>query len=92
MTRSPRAAAKLCRSCSAPIGVLSSWLRFAIGVVFAGLVVILPSRAAIGDDLLPQTSTPWYYAAVARGGVHSAELAVSLTHTDDVAGAVAILR
>ena len=46
--------------------IVSSWLRFAVGTVFVGLVVILPSRAAIGDDLLPQTSTPWYYAAVAR--------------------------
>jgi hypothetical protein len=44
----------------------ASWLRFAAAVAIVGAVVILPSRAAIGDDLLPRTSTPWYYAAAAR--------------------------
>jgi hypothetical protein len=30
------------------------------------LTVVGPSRAGVGGDLLPKTSTPWYYMAVAR--------------------------
>ena len=37
-----------------------------VGVGLVAVVVLLPSRAAVGDDLLPQTSTPWFYMAVAR--------------------------
>ena len=42
------------------------WLAGAAGIVLLAATVILPSRAAVGDDLLPKTSTPWYYMAVAR--------------------------
>jgi hypothetical protein len=42
------------------------WLAGAAGLIVLGVTVVLPSRAAVGDALLPQTSTPWYYMAVAR--------------------------
>jgi hypothetical protein len=42
------------------------WLGGAAGLLVLGVIVVLPSRAAVGDDLLPKTSTPWYYMAVAQ--------------------------
>jgi hypothetical protein len=42
------------------------WLGGAFGLLILGATVVLPSRATVGDDLLPKTSTPWYYMAVAR--------------------------
>ena len=43
----------------------TSWLRSAVAAAFVTVVVILPSRTTVGDGLLPRTSTPWYYMAVA---------------------------
>jgi hypothetical protein len=43
-----------------------SWLVGAAGLVVLFIAVVLPSRAVVGANLLPQTSTPWYYMAVAR--------------------------
>ena len=43
------------------------WLLAGVaGLLVLGVTVVLPSRAAVGDQLLPKTSTPWYYMAVAR--------------------------
>ena len=42
------------------------WLGGAAALVLVGATILLPSRAVVGDDLLPMTSTPWYYMAVAR--------------------------
>ncbi len=42
------------------------WLAGAAGLLVLGITVLVPSRAAVGDSLLPKTSTPWYYMAVAR--------------------------
>ncbi|HLO36590.1 MAG TPA: hypothetical protein VK194_10925, partial [Candidatus Deferrimicrobium sp.] len=42
------------------------WLGAIAGVAVVGFTVLGPSRAASGGDLLPETSTPWYYMAVAR--------------------------
>ncbi len=42
------------------------WLAGIAGLGLLAVIVVLPSRAVVGDDLLPQTSTPWYYTAVAR--------------------------
>ena len=44
----------------------SWWLAAVAGAAFVAVAVVLPSKAAVGDDLLPKTSTPWYYMAVAR--------------------------
>jgi hypothetical protein len=45
-------------------------VRAALGGALAGLfvaaVVLVPSIQAVGTGLLPQTSTPWYYMALAR--------------------------
>ena len=42
------------------------WVSAAVGLALLGATIVLPSRAAVGDDLLPETSTPWYYTAVAQ--------------------------
>jgi hypothetical protein len=42
------------------------WLGAIAGLAVLAVTVIGPSRAAVGSDLLPKTSTPWYYMAVAR--------------------------
>ena len=42
------------------------WLAALAALGLVAATVVLPSRAVVGDDLLPQTSTPWYYTAVAR--------------------------
>ena len=36
------------------------------GPVLAAVLVVIPSRLAVGDSLLPFTSTVWYYANLAR--------------------------
>ena len=42
------------------------WLGAAAALGMVGLVVVGRSIADAGADLLPSTSTPWYYMAVAR--------------------------
>ncbi|HEY2888582.1 MAG TPA: glycosyltransferase family 39 protein, partial [Candidatus Limnocylindrales bacterium] len=42
------------------------WLGALAGLAVLAVTVVGPSRATVGDDLLPKTSTPWYYMAVAR--------------------------
>jgi hypothetical protein len=42
------------------------WIGGIAGLIVLGLTVVVPSRATVGSDLLPMTSTPWYYMAVAR--------------------------
>jgi hypothetical protein len=42
------------------------WLGFAAGLLLLGVVIVIPSRARVGPNLLPRTSTPWYYMAVAQ--------------------------
>jgi hypothetical protein len=42
------------------------WVAGIAGLLVVGVTVVIPSRAAVGNDLLPMTSTPWYYMAVAR--------------------------
>jgi len=44
----------------------SWWLAGIAALFVVGLTVVIPSRAAVGNNLLPMTSTPWYYMAVAR--------------------------
>ncbi|HYO41655.1 MAG TPA: hypothetical protein VES19_00525 [Candidatus Limnocylindrales bacterium] len=42
-------------------------MLLAVGAIaITGLVVLLPSRQAVGDALLPFSSTVWYYANLAR--------------------------
>lgn len=54
------------------------WLAAAAGLVLLAATVILPSRAAVGDDLLPKTSTPWYYMAVARDVASSGSIPATI--------------
>jgi hypothetical protein len=42
------------------------WLGSIAGLAVLAVTVVGPSRAEVGSDLLPKTSTPWYYMAVAR--------------------------
>jgi hypothetical protein len=42
------------------------WLASIAGLAVLAVTVVGPSRAEVGSDLLPKTSTPWYYMAVAR--------------------------
>jgi hypothetical protein len=42
------------------------WVGAGAGVVVAIVFVVAPSRAAVGDSLLPFSSTVWYYANLAR--------------------------
>ena len=55
------------------------WLGGAgAGAVLALVLVVLPSRMAVGDALLPYTSTVWYYANLARSVALEGGLPVSL--------------
>ena len=40
------------------------WLAAGLGVVALLLMVVVPSRATVGDSLVPYTSTVWYYGAL----------------------------
>ena len=43
------------------------WLAgAAAGIAVAAALVLVPSRVAVGDALMPYTSTVWYYANLAR--------------------------
>ncbi|MEA2537488.1 MAG: hypothetical protein QOF11_1722 [Chloroflexota bacterium] len=42
------------------------WLGAGAATVLAAGLAIIPSRLAVGDSLLPFTSTVWYYANLAR--------------------------
>jgi hypothetical protein len=42
------------------------WLGAGAGAVLAAGLALIPSRLAVGDSLLPYTSTVWYYANLAR--------------------------
>ena len=42
------------------------WLAAVAGVVLAGALVVVPSAAAAWPDLLPKSSTTWYYANLAQ--------------------------
>ena len=42
------------------------WLAAVAGVVLAGVLVVVPSAAAAWPDLLPKSSTTWYYANLAQ--------------------------
>ena len=42
------------------------WLAGMAGVVLAGALVVVPSAAAAWPDLLPKSSTTWYYANLAQ--------------------------
>jgi hypothetical protein len=42
------------------------WAGGVAGTVVAIVLVVAPSRAAVGSDLLPLTSTTWYYANLAQ--------------------------
>jgi hypothetical protein len=42
------------------------WLGAMCGLVVAAALVVVPSRQEVGPDLLPFTSTVWYYANLAR--------------------------
>jgi hypothetical protein len=42
------------------------WAGAIAGSVIAAALVVLPSQASVGPDLLPVTSTSWYYANLAQ--------------------------
>ncbi|HEY7131036.1 MAG TPA: glycosyltransferase family 39 protein [Candidatus Limnocylindrales bacterium] len=42
------------------------WIGGLLGLGVIAITVVLPSIAAAGGDLIPRTSTPWYYVAIAR--------------------------
>jgi hypothetical protein len=42
------------------------WAGSAAAIVLAAVLVVLPSRASIDSDLLPLSSTTWYYANLAE--------------------------
>ena len=42
------------------------WVGAAGGALLAIALVVLPSRASVGPELLPVTSTTWYYANLAQ--------------------------
>jgi hypothetical protein len=54
------------------------WLGAAAAVALVAAIIVLPSRAAVGDDLLPRTSTPWYYMAVARAVAESGSVPATI--------------
>ena len=42
------------------------WLAAVAGVILAGALVVVPSAVAAWPDLLPKSSTTWYYANLAQ--------------------------
>lgn len=50
------------------------WLGAAFGTGLVVALVLVPSLLAVGSSLLPQTSTPWYYLAVARAVAESGSI------------------
>ena len=56
------------------------WLAGAIGAVgVVTIVVVGPSLCAAGPDLLPATSTPWYYMAISREVAETGSIPATVT-------------